>query len=59
MKLEFTKGNIPPIVVESCGHEGVRRIAGKVAEDIEKVSGVKPAVVSEQEITAKEGGWII
>ena len=59
MKLEFTKGNIPPIVVESCGYEGVRRIAGKVAEDIEKVSGVKPAVVSEQEITAKEGGWII
>lgn len=59
MKLEFAKENMPPIVVESCCCEGVRRIAGKVAEDMEKVFGEKPAVTSEQEIPVKEGGWII
>lgn len=59
MRMECVKDNMPYIVVESCGYEGVRRIAGKVAEDIGKVTGVCPKVVTEQELPSGEGGWII
>lgn len=55
----MTKGNMPPVVVESCGYEGVRRIAGKVAEDIRKVTGAAPKVVTEQEIPSGDGTGII
>lgn len=47
---------MPAVLVESCGYEGVRRIAGKVAEDIGKVTGVRPEVVTE---TTCGGGWVI
>ncbi len=52
MKMEFTKDQIPLILVESSAYEGVRRIAGKVAEDIRKVSGFYPQVVTEREFAA-------
>ena len=52
MKMEFTKDQIPLILVESSAYEGVRRIAGKVAEDIRKVSGFYPQVVTERELAA-------
>ncbi len=38
--------NNPPLLVEPEGFEGVRRIAGRVARDIEAVTGFLPAVVS-------------
>lgn len=59
MRMEFTRGDIPPIVVEGCGYEGVRRIAGKVAEDIGRVAGEKPEILAERELSSAEGGWII
>ena len=34
-----------PFVVEETGHAGVWRVAGKVVSDVEKVSGVKPALL--------------
>ena len=43
---------MPPLVVENCGYEGVKRIAGKVAEDIRKVVGGLPQVISETELLA-------
>ncbi|MBQ8201345.1 MAG: glycosyl hydrolase 115 family protein [Clostridia bacterium] len=36
-----------PFLVEPSAHEGVRRIAGKVAADVEKISGVRPAIITE------------
>ncbi len=39
---------LPPIVVESSGYEGVRRIAGKVAEDFRLVLGETPEVAAEE-----------
>ncbi len=36
-----------PLIVESAAEPGVRRIADKVALDIEKVTGIRPAVVTE------------
>lgn len=59
MEIEFTKGNMPTVVVESCGYEGVRRIAGKVAEDIRRVTGDRPEVVTEKEIPSGDGIRII
>jgi len=38
--------NNPALLVEPEGFEGVRRIAGRVARDIEAVTGFAPAVVS-------------
>ena len=42
------------LLVEAEGFEGVKRIAGKVALDIEKVTGVKPEVVNSLEGLDKE-----
>ena len=50
---------MPYLLVESGGYEGVRRIAEKVAEDIEKVTGLRPEVVSEKEAASRRGGWVI
>ena len=36
-----------PLLVETGAFEGVRRIGGKVAEDIRKVTGHKPQVLEE------------
>ena len=54
MKINFDKEHIPQIVVESGGYEGVRRIAGKVAEDVCKVAGFRPEVVTEREISSTQ-----
>lgn len=43
--MELGKNN-PPIFVEPEGFEGVRRIAGRVARDIEAVTGFLPEVVN-------------
>ena len=34
-----------PLLIEPSAHAGVRRVAGKVAEDIRKVTGVLPQVI--------------
>lgn len=54
MKIKFDKEHIPQIVVESGGYEGVRRIAGKVAEDFDRVAGFKPEVVTEREMSSAQ-----
>ena len=47
MLLDLVKaGAALPFVTEECAYEGVKRIAEKVALDVEAVGGVKPAVVS-------------
>ncbi len=38
-------GSALPFVVEETAHAGVVRVAGKVIADVEKVSGVKPALL--------------
>lgn len=38
-------GTALPFVVEETAHAGVLRVAGKVIADVEKVSGVKPALL--------------
>ena len=44
----LTKNGIAlPFVVEESAHAGVVRVAGKVIADVEKVSGVKPALLRE------------
>ena len=50
--MDWGKGAIPSIVVENSGYEGVKRIAGKVAEDIRKVLGEQPEVITEKELAA-------
>lgn len=40
-------GQAAPILVEKSGYEGVRRIAGTIAEDIYLVTDVKPRVLEE------------
>ena len=40
-------GSALPFVVEESAHVGVVRVAGKVIADVEKVSGVKPALLRE------------
>ncbi len=52
MRMEWDKEHVPLIVVESDGYEGVRRIAWKVAEDIRRVAGFRPEVVTERELPA-------
>ena len=46
----WKKGSMPYIVVENSGYPGVRKIGGKVAEDIRKVIGVNPEIITEQEL---------
>ena len=54
--MDFTRGTgFIPIVVESCGYEGVKRIADKVAEDIHKVVGERAQVITEAEVSM--GGY--
>ena len=52
-------GKIIPILVESEGFEGVRRIAAAVAEDICLVTGKKPEVIHPKEIKKTGAGSII
>lgn len=40
-------GSALPFIVEESAHAGVVRVAGKVIADVEKVSGVKPALLRE------------
>ncbi len=47
-------GKTMPILVESCGLEGVKRIAAAVAGDICLVTGVKPEVLNAEQV--KEAG---
>lgn len=58
-KMEWSKANMPLIVVEESGYEGVRRIAGKVAEDIGKVLGAAPEVASGKELSTENASCII
>ena len=48
--MEWKKGSMPAIVVENSGYPGVKKIAGKVAEDIHKVIGEQPEVITEKEL---------
>ena len=59
MEMELSRENMPFILVESCGYEGVRRIAAKVAEDVEKVTGAMPKVVTERELPVGERTQVI
>lgn len=42
-------GAAVPFLVESQAHEGVRRVAGKVAQDVQRVSGALPQIISAPE----------
>ena len=54
--MNISKGkDLLPIIVESDGYEGVKRIADKVAEDIRKVVGEKPQVITEADLST--GGY--
>ncbi len=59
MKMELKKDSLPPVLVESGAFEGVRRIAGKVAEDIRKVTGGLPKVVTEEGLSAAASSQVI
>lgn len=59
MEMELSRENMPFILVESCGYEGVRRIAAKVAKDVEKVTGAMPKVVTERELPVGERTQVI
>ncbi|HBA46332.1 MAG TPA: hypothetical protein DCZ91_00725 [Lachnospiraceae bacterium] len=59
MEMELSRENIPFILVESCAYEGVRRIAARVAEDVEKVMGAMPKVVTEKELPSGERSQVI
>ncbi len=46
MKIVLAQSSqVIPFVVEECAFEGVKRILGKVAGDVEKVSGVRPQIM--------------
>lgn len=45
-------GQAVPLLVENSAFEGVKRIAGKVAEDIRKVTGCKPQVLPKEQLAA-------
>lgn len=59
MKMEWSKAQTPVMVVEHGGYEGVRRIARKVAEDVGKVMGAVPKVVSPEELSEEKASQII
>lgn len=59
MEMELSGENMPLILVESQGFEGVRRIAARVAEDVEKVTGSMPKVVTEKGLPAGERSKVI
>ena len=47
-RLELIKnGKATLFIVEETAYEGVRKIAGKVAEDVNKVCGIKPNLAGE------------
>ncbi len=48
-----------PILVETQGYEGVRRIADTLAGDFEMVTGLRPACISQKELTGAENGQVI
>ncbi len=43
----YTNGKVPPIVLEDNGVIGMEKMAGIFAEDIERVTGKKPEILSE------------
>ena len=47
------------LLVEECAFEGVKRVAAKVALDVEKVTGVLPEVVNTLETLDKENTQVI
>ena len=47
------------ILVEDCAYEGVKRVAAKVALDIEKVTGTRPGVVNSLEGMDKKATQVI
>ncbi len=59
MGMKWSKDDMPLLVVEEGGYEGVRRIAGKVAEDIGKVLGAAPEVTDLKGLSEKRATCII
>lgn len=57
--MEWKKGAMPSIVVENSGYEGIRKIAGKLAEDISKVVGELPEIITERELSNEQYGSIV
>jgi len=55
MQLVFS-GHAVPLIIEPEAYEGVRRVGGKVAEDIRKVAGALPQVQAELPL---EGGFVL
>ena len=43
-----------PFIVEESAFEGVKRIAGKVAKDVEKVSGMLPNILTKADNTGEQ-----
>lgn len=58
MRLAYD-GQAVPLLVESGAFEGVKRIAGKVAEDICKVTGCKPQVLPKGQLSAEQAGAVL
>ncbi len=52
-------GQAVPLLAETCAYEGVKRIAGKVAEDIRKVTGCKPRILSEEQFELGRTGAVL
>lgn len=47
-------GGAVPLLIEECAWEGVRRIGEAVATDIELVTGHRPRVITEKELSRKD-----
>ena len=58
MRLAYD-GQAVPLLVESDAFEGVKRIAGKLAEDICKVTGCKPQILPEGQLSAEQAGAVL